>query len=81
MKLEVITPTQMIFTGDVKLITFPGTMGLFTILPGHAPMISTLKQGELYFEEENLNLHRFHVSGGVAEIKNNTVIVCIDHII
>lgn len=81
MKLEVVTPSEKVFTGDVKLITFPGTMGVFTILPGHAPMISTLKTGELYFEEENLNQHKFMVSGGVAEIKGNTVTVCINGVI
>ncbi len=47
MHLEVITPEHKIFTGEVEAVQFPGTDGLFQVLKDHAPIISSLKEGEL----------------------------------
>ena len=47
MKLEIITPESKIFEGEVDAVRLPGKEGLFQILNGHAPLISTLREGEL----------------------------------
>lgn len=47
MKLEIITPESKIFEGEVDAVRLPGKEGLFQILNGHAPLISTLQEGEL----------------------------------
>ena len=41
MKLEIITPEQIYFTGEVTSVTLPGTSGLFTVWENHAPLISS----------------------------------------
>ena len=47
MNLEIITPESRIFEGEVDAVRLPGKEGLFQILNGHAPMISTLQEGEV----------------------------------
>lgn len=47
MNLEIITPESKIFEGDVSSVRLPGKEGLFQVLNGHAPMISTLAAGEV----------------------------------
>ncbi len=45
MHLEIITPEQRIFSGEVDAVQLPGLDGLFQILKGHAPIISGLNEG------------------------------------
>ena len=47
MHLEIITPEKSIYTGEVDMVTLPGTEGSFGLLQNHAPIISTLKQGTI----------------------------------
>jgi F-type H+-transporting ATPase subunit epsilon len=75
MKLEIITPDKKLFEGDIKSATFPGAEGSFGVLNNHAPMIATLKNGNIELVEESNQKHSFSVNGGVVEILNNKVIV------
>jgi len=77
MKLEIITPEQIYFSGDVTSVTLPGTSGLFTVWENHAPLISSLKQGKISYTAEKVETE-LNVDGGFAEISNNVVTVCIE---
>ena len=43
--LNIVSPEKEIFDGEVDSVTLPGAMGSFTILPQHAPIVSSLKAG------------------------------------
>ena len=77
MKLEIITPEQIYFTGEVTSVTLPGTSGLFTVWENHAPLISSLKEGKISYlankKETELN-----IDGGFAEVSKNVVTVCLE---
>ena len=45
MYLEVITPEEVLFKGEVSAVHLPGKGGLFQILNNHAPLIATLASG------------------------------------
>lgn len=75
MKLEIITPDKKLFEGNVKSATFPGSEGSFGVLNNHAPMIATLKKGNIELIEDNNNKLDFEVNGGVVEVLKNKVIV------
>jgi len=77
MKLEIITPEQIYFSGEVTSVTLPGTTGLFTVWENHAPLISSLKQGKISYMAEKVETE-LNVDGGFAEISNNVVTVCIE---
>jgi len=77
MKLEIITPEQIYFSGEVTSVTLPGTSGLFTVWENHAPLISSLKEGKISYlvdkKETELN-----IEGGFAEVSKNVVTVCLE---
>lgn len=75
MLLEIITPKKKLYSGEVSTITLPGSEGSFGILNDHAPIISTLKAGEIKIVEQDNNTTAFPVNGGVAEVNNNKVII------
>jgi F-type H+-transporting ATPase subunit epsilon len=75
MRLEIITPDKKLFEGDVKSAVFPGSEGSFGIMDNHAPMIATLKAGNVQLTENNNNRIEFPVTGGVVEVLRNKVIV------
>ena len=57
MILEIITPEKQLFNGEVNSIKVPGTIGDFEILNNHAPIISSLKEGEIrIISTDNLSL-------------------------
>jgi F-type H+-transporting ATPase subunit epsilon len=51
MLLEVITPDQVLFRGNVSHVVLPGLDGSFGVLSNHAPMISALTKGEMKVEQ------------------------------
>ena len=75
MKLEIITPDKKLFEGEVKSAIFPGSEGSFGLLNNHAPMIATLKKGNIELTGENNTTQSFEVKGGVVEVFKNKVIV------
>ena len=81
MKLEILTPQQNVFSGEAKLVKVPGSKGSFEILKNHAPIISTLMDGELKVETESGETLRYKTSGGVVEVKNNHVAILVEAIV
>jgi F-type H+-transporting ATPase subunit epsilon len=77
MKLEIITPEQIYFSGEVTSVTLPGTSGLFTVWENHAPLISSLKDGKISYIVDKLETV-LTVDGGFAEISKNVVTVCVE---
>jgi len=49
MLLEILTPDQKVFEGQVDSATFPGTKGSFQVLNNHAPLVSTLEKGKVIY--------------------------------
>ncbi len=78
MYLEIITPNEKVFEGEVKLIQLPGSKGGFEILKNHAPIISTLEKGTIKIQDENSKEQLFEVDGGVIENKANKIIVLVE---
>ncbi|MBU0558417.1 MAG: F0F1 ATP synthase subunit epsilon [Bacteroidetes bacterium] len=74
-KLDVITPARAVFSGNVKSITLPGTLGNFQILYNHAPLMSSLEVGVAKILDSEDKTHIFSTSGGTVEVSNNKVIV------
>ena len=77
MKLEIITPEQIFFSGQVTSVSLPGTRGLFTVWENHAPLISSLVKGKISFTNDEKETE-LSVDSGFAEISNNVVTVCLE---
>lgn len=80
MTLKIISSTEILFEGQVSLVSLPGAKGRFTVLNNHASLISTLVAGYIgYRSDESHNGYdgRFDIKGGIADIDNNIISVCV----
>lgn len=75
MKIEIITPDQKIFEGDIKSVRVPGSKGSFQVLKDHAPIVSTLDNGPVILVDLSGIETRFVITGGVIEVKMNRIIL------
>ncbi|MEL7004076.1 MAG: ATP synthase F1 subunit epsilon [Bacteroidota bacterium] len=80
MFLEVVTPAKKVFEGEVNIVTFPGTDGSFQVMNDHAPMVSTLVEGNLVYKS-NSDEKVVGITGGVVEVLNNKIVVLADGLI
>ncbi|MDR0894138.1 MAG: F0F1 ATP synthase subunit epsilon [Prevotellaceae bacterium] len=77
--LHIISPEHKVFDGEVESITLPGTIGKFAMLPGHAPIVSSLVAGEmLYVPKEGGEVQTLAIDGGFVEQHNNEATVCVE---
>ena len=81
MYLEIVTPDEKVFEGEVRVASFPGTDGSFQVLNNHAPLISSLSKGVLSYEDNDKREHELKIDGGVVEVLNNEIIVLAEGII
>jgi F-type H+-transporting ATPase subunit epsilon len=75
MKLEIITPSTTLYSGEVKLVQLPGSTGSFEILKNHAPLVSVLTKGRIKVEDDKDQKFYFDIKGGVVEVLKNKVLV------
>lgn len=76
-RCEIVSQDRMVYEGDVDIVILPGEAGEMSILPNHAPLLSTLRFGILKVrvrEEEEI----FTVAGGVVEIQPDIVTILAD---
>jgi F-type H+-transporting ATPase subunit epsilon len=73
-QLEIVTPDRQVVHESVTSVTVPGKNGYLGILPGHAPLLSELKTGELSYTHEGKS-HYLAVCWGFAEVLPGRVIV------
>jgi F-type H+-transporting ATPase subunit epsilon len=67
-QFELVTPEQLLVSRDVDMVVVPGTEGNFGVLPGHSPLISTIRPGTIDIYEGNTIAERIFVAGGLAEV-------------
>ena len=67
-QFELVTPEQLLVSRDVHMVVVPGTEGNFGVLPGHSPLISTIRPGTIDIYEGNTIAERIFVAGGLAEV-------------
>ncbi|MCH8153717.1 MAG: F0F1 ATP synthase subunit epsilon [Proteobacteria bacterium] len=67
-EFELVTPERLVVSRGVDMVVVPGTEGDFGVLPGHTPMISTVRPGIVNVYEGREIVERMFVAGGFAEV-------------
>jgi F-type H+-transporting ATPase subunit epsilon len=75
--LVIVTPERALFSDPVEMVTAPGTLGEFGILPGHAAFATTLEAGEVSIKKDNQTLYGA-ISGGFVEIGGDRITILAD---
>ena len=75
MQLSIITPDRNVFEGQVSLVQLPGSEGSFELLDNHAPIIATLRAGQVKIQPQGQAEQLIHITGGVLEAQANKVVI------
>lgn len=73
MKLNIITPEDTLYEGEVKSVQLQGTDGKFQLLNNHAPIISALAKGKIKITDNNDQTIEYELNGGLVEMSKNKI--------
>ncbi len=77
-EFELVSPERLLRSQAVEMVVVPGFEGDFGVLPGHMPLISTLRAGVIRIYEKDQVVERLFVSGGFAEVTGRACTVLAD---
>ena len=73
---ELVTPARLVRSEDVYMVVVPGTEGESGIMAGHAPYMTTLKNGDVaVYRSAGGQPERIPVTGGFAEVSDRGLTV------
>ena len=77
---ELVTPETLIRSEDVHMVVVPGTEGDFGVLEGHAPFMSTIRDGVIsVYRAANGTPETIAIRGGFAEVNGRGLTVLAEH--
>lgn len=76
MNLKILSAEKIVYDGHVTQAVFPGVLGQFTVLKGHAPIVSALTKGNIVYDKAGSEVS-FAVTAGVVEVNNDRIVVCV----
>ena len=76
--VEIVSAEGAIHSGDAKMVYAPASMGEVGIAPRHAPLLTTLKAGDVRVEDTDGKEHFFYVTGGMLEVQPHLVTILAD---
>ncbi|KPF93591.1 ATP synthase F0F1 subunit epsilon [Novosphingobium sp. AAP83] len=78
---ELVTPARLVRSEEVHMVVVPGTDGEFGVLEGHAPFMSTVKDGSIkVYKSAGAAPEEIKVQGGFAEVGANGLTVLAEHV-
>ena len=78
---ELVTPARLVRSQDVYMVAVPGSEGEFGVLEGHAPFMSTIRDGALKsYATEGAAPEEIQIRGGFAEVGENGLTVLAEHV-
>jgi F-type H+-transporting ATPase subunit epsilon len=76
LRFELVTPERQVMSDDVYMVVIPGTEGESGIMAGHAPYMTTLRNGEIaVYRSAGAQPERIPVTGGFAEVSEKGLTV------
>ncbi len=74
MKVTILSPRAIVYSGEAESVFFPGDMSEFEILDHHAPIVSLLRAGNITIDWE----HLVPIKKGMVKFDRNECMVLID---
>ena len=78
MKVEIISPTSTLYSGEATAVTVPSKMGPFTLLEHHAAIVAILEAGKVSLTDPSGEKHGFDIKGGFTENHDNQLTICVE---
>ena len=82
LKFELVTPQKLVRSEEVHMVVVPGTEGEFGVLEGHAPVMSTIRDGAVQiYRTHDSAPESIEVRGGFAEVGDNGLTVLAERVV
>lgn len=78
LSVRIISLQKTLFEGPAQSVSFPGTVGAFEVLPGHAALVSSLEKGTVGIRGVDGRMTQIDISFGVVKVLDNEVTVCVN---
>ena len=72
---ELVSPEALLFSADVEMVVVPGIEGDFAVMPGHAPVLSTMRPGMLDISISGGDKKRIFIRSGFADVSPQSLTV------
>lgn len=79
-RIDIITPDENYFSGEVININVPGELGLLGVLVNHAPLVTPLTKGRIELTMSDKSKKTFLIDGGFFEVAYNQATVLVENI-
>ncbi len=76
--VDIVSAEHEIYSGEAEMVFAPAKMGEVGIAPGHAPLVTDMRPGEVRVKDTEGNESAFYVSGGMLEVQPRVVTVLSD---
>lgn len=83
LSVEIVTPTDKVYTGETYMVSVPGINGSMGFLPGHVGLVTPLGKGKVNLcDSESLSdtTKSFDIEGGYAQVFEDKVLILADHV-
>jgi F-type H+-transporting ATPase subunit epsilon len=77
-KVDIVSAEGEIHSGEASMVFAPAKMGEVGIAPRHAPLLTSLKPGEVRVETPEGDEEAFYITGGMLEVQPHLVTVLAD---
>lgn len=77
LQLELVTPYKKVLSEQVDMVTASGILGEFTVLPGHAAFLTSLKIGELVYSKDG-TINHLALNWGYFEVADDRITILVE---
>lgn len=82
LNFEIVTPEKLVRTDSVYMVVVPGTEGDFGVLEGHAPFMSTIRDGDVQiFQSDKGAPEIIRIEGGFAEVNEKGLTILAERVV
>jgi F-type H+-transporting ATPase subunit epsilon len=81
LKFDLVSPERLLVSEEVESVVVPGGEGYFTVFARHAPVMSTLKPGQLEVKKLSGEVEKYFVRGGFADVTPSGLTILADQAI
>lgn len=82
LNFELVTPEKLVRSDSVHMVVVPGSEGDFGVLEGHAPFMSTIRDGEVQiYASANSTPEIIRIEGGFAEVNEKGLTILAERVV
>lgn len=78
-QIKIISPSGVLLQKEADFVSLPGVAGELGLMPGHSPLVSVLKQGEIYIKEGGKVIKHYFIADGFLQVSEHEAVVVVEY--